>query len=487
MSIPPSLKNTEAYLEYLNQMMILNKNAADTVWISSSTYLVFFMIAGFTFLESGSTRHKNLKMSLLRNVIDRCVTTVAWWLIGYGFSFGASKGGVIGLSYFAGVGVETFDQYTSWMFQWAFVDTATSIVSGCVVERIPLWGYACYSAVVSFWIYPLIAHWIWNQGGWLYIMGMHDFAGSGVVHMVGGVTGLAATILLGPRIGIFPDKNRKDEKENKINDVNSQSPAMICLGTLILWFCWYGFNCGSTQQIVGANLTRLVGKVGMNTSISAAFGGLTSFLIAYFINRGTESQFSIGSACNGVLGGLVAITCACDAVESWCAMFIGIIAGFVYFGYTMLFKKLRIDDPIDAVAVHFGCGSWGVIAYGWFDPATGVLYGNGGHQFGIQLLGVVVIFSWVFTCSAITFYLLKLCNIHRVSAEVELMGQDMVCGGLTHQFDQVSMRYYIKNFTEFLKNDSESYQEITPRAKEIRVDTEAGRNQNLELLQLKTQ
>ena len=479
MSIPPSLNNTEAYLKYLNEMMILNKNGADTVWISSSTYLVFFMMAGFAFLESGSTRHNNLKMSLLKNVIDRCITTVAWWLIGYGFSFGASKGGVIGLSYFAGVGVETFDQYTSWMFQWAFVDAATGIVSGCVVERITLWGYACYSAVVSFWIYPLIAHWIWNQGGWLYKMGIHDFAGSGVVHMVGGVTGLAATILLGPRIGIFPDKNKKDDKENNNNDVNSHSAPLMCLGTLILWFCWYGFNCGSTQQIVGADYTRLVGKIGMNTSISAAFGGLTSFFIAYFINRGTESQFSLGSACNGVLGGLVGITAACDSVESMGAMFIGIISGIIYFGYTMLFKKLRIDDPIDAVAVHFGCGSWGVIAYGWFDPATGVLYGKGGHQFGIQLLGVVVIFLWVFTCSAILFCILKLCNIHKVSPELEFIGQDMVCGGLTHQFDQASMTYYMKNFVQFFKNDVGFSQEIFYRVIESKNETE--KKQNVEL------
>ena len=446
----PIFESTEAHLKYLQELVLLNRSATDAVWISSNTYLVFFMVAGFAFLEAGSTRHKNFTSTLLKNTLDRCVATLSWWLIGYAFAFGDSKSGVIGTSFFAGVGIETYEQYTNWMFQWAFAGTSATIVSGCVLERITMWGYAMFSTLMSIWIYPLIVHWVWSEKGWLKDMGMHDFAGSGVVHMVGGVAGFAATIFIGARIGRFPNKNEKDENHHK-NEFKPNSPAFLCLGTLLLWFCWYGFNCGSTITVVGEDVTRLVGKIGMNTSISAAAGGLTSFLIVYLLNKGTDSEYSIGALCNGILAGLVGVTASCDTVESWGAMFIGVISGLIYFGYNKLLEKLKIDDPIDAIAIHMGCGSWGVVAFGWFDPNTGVLYGHGGHQFGIQLLGVVVIFGWTAVNTFLFFLIIKLLKLHRITPENEKIGLDMKCGGLVHHYDSMSLAYYAKNFVESLK------------------------------------
>lgn len=476
MSIP-DISNTQSYLEYLNNKVDLTMNGTNTVWISNCTYLVFFMTAGFAFLEAGSTRHKNFKSTLVKNVLDISVATISWWLIGYAFAFGESKSGVIGTTMFAGNGMETYAEYNNWMFQWAFASTSATIVSGCVLERITMLGYAMFSTFTTMWIYPLVVHWVWSPKGWLKDMGLHDFAGSGVVHMLGGVAGLAATIVIGARIGRFPDKNdKKDHEQDKFvykSEFMSSSPPFMCLGTLILWFAWYGFNCGSTITVVGEDVTFLVGKIGMNTSIAAAAGGITCFLFNYFVNKVTNSEFSLGALCNGILSGLVGITASCDVVESWAALIIGIISAFIFIGYNKLQVILKIDDPIDAIAVHMGAGSWGLVASGWFDPATGVLYGRGGRQFGIQLLGVVVILGWTATCSFLFFFILKLFKLHRISPEEERNGIDMRCGGLIHQYDEFSLAHYARNFLEGLKKDdgiNNQYIKINQRSKTLETE-----------------
>jgi ammonium transporter, Amt family len=470
MSIP-DISNAEAYLQYLNNKVDLAINGTNTVWISSNTYLVFFMVAGFAFLEAGSSRHKNLTSTLVKNIMDRTIATLAWWLIGFAFAFGESKSGVIGTSFFAGVGLETYEDYTNWMFQWAFSGTSATIVSGCVLERIHMWGYAFFSTFMSVWIYPLIVHWVWSPKGWLKDMGLHDFAGSGVVHMVGGVAGCAATIFIGARIGRFSNKSDKKDQEvnhsHTNNEFKSAYPPFVCLGTLFLWFCWYGFNCGSTITVVGKDVSILVGKIGMNTSIAGSASGLTCFIFTYFLNKGTDSEYSIGALCNGILAGLVGVTASCDTVESWGAMFIGIISGFIYLGYNKLLRILKIDDPIDAIAVHMGAGSWGLVAFGWFDPATGVLYGNGGHQFGIQLLGVVVILGWTATCTFLFFFLIKFLKFHRITPEQERAGIDFKCGGLIHQYDQISLNYYARIFMDSLN----THDYVGEKYSKINLDT----------------
>jgi Amt family ammonium transporter len=241
---PPPMSDLNAYLGYLTAQVQDVKNATDTVWISSMTYLVFLMQIGFSFLEAGSSRHKNHASTLIKNILDITVATLGWWLIGYGFAFGQSVSGVIGMTYFGGDQIDTWEEYTSWMFQWAFCGTASTIVSGCILERISIWGYVIFSCMMSMWIYPLIVHWCWSPMGWLKLYGYLDFAGSGVVHMVGGAAGLVGAIILGPRTGRF-DKDHPNKQEFHPN-----YHPHLALGTIILWFCWYGFNCGSTLTIV---------------------------------------------------------------------------------------------------------------------------------------------------------------------------------------------------------------------------------------------
>ena len=284
MSIP-ALNDTMAYLQYLTKLADQNRKGTDTSWVSSNTYLVFLMQAGFCFLEAGAVRHKNHVSALIKNTLDMTLTTICWWLIGYGFAFGKSAGGVIGTSFFAGDGVESFDQYNNWMFQWAFAGTSATIVSGSVLERITIWGFIYFSSWVTLWIYPLVVHWCWSDNGWLKALGFLDFAGSGVVHMVGGVAGLCFTLFINPRIGRFSESQ-------KIRDYfKPYYVSFIALGTFILWFCWYGFNCGSTIQIVGDDVTKLIGRIGTNTSISASICGFTCFLFHYFLNKGTNDEF----------------------------------------------------------------------------------------------------------------------------------------------------------------------------------------------------
>jgi Amt family ammonium transporter len=438
----PDITDTTAYLQYLESQINLTRAGADTAWIASCTYLVFFMQAGFALLEAGSTRHKNYVYALFKNLIVGMITTLCWWLVGYAIAFGDSHSGVIGTTFFGTSMVTTYDQVNNWMFQWAFADTASTIISGCLLERIKLWPYAILCTVMSSWIYPMFAHWAWNPLGWLKVMGYHDFAGCAVIHTVGGVAGLVTSIVIGPRKGRFAPGS----------DENEYKPADTCMSTLavfLLWFCWYGFNCGSTGVVVGEAVTHLVGKIGINTSISASSAGLTVFFIHYFRNKGTNSEYSLSALFNGVLAGLVGITASCDGVEPFCAFFIGAIAGFIYVGYTMLFIKLKIDDPIDAVAVHMGTGMWGAIAFGIFDQSTGFLYGNGGRQFGVQILGVVVAVAWTAANTFIVAIIFKLLGIIRISEEEEALGSDLThFGGFVHQYDDVARKYYAKLFFE---------------------------------------
>jgi Amt family ammonium transporter len=286
----------------------------------------------------------------------------------------------------------------------------------------------------------MFVHWTWNTDGWLQNMNYIDFAGSGVIHSVGGVAGLISTIMLGARKGRF-DPNT-DENEFKPNDILSST-----LSVFLLWFCWYGFNCGSTGFVVGENITLLVGKVGINTSIAASSGGITVFLIHYFINRKNNTAYSIGALFNGILAGLVGITAPCGGVEPFCAFFIGVIAGFIYFTYNKALARLKIDDPIDAIAVHMGCGLWGCIAVGIFDQSNGFLYGKGGYQLGVQVLAAVVAIGWTAANTFIVCLLLKLAGIFRIDDDAEAQGMDVAkCGGYVNNYDAVAKKHYAEIF-----------------------------------------
>ena len=371
------------------------------------------MQAGFAMLEVGAVRAKFKTHMISLVLIDLIFGVIAWWLFGYGFAYGTDISGFIGNKYFAGSDVDSDNKYNEWMFEWVFALGAT-ILSGSVAERVNLLGYGINSFFITSFIYPVIVHWGWG-GGWLMKMDYKDFAGSGVVHLTGGTIAVVGSIVIGAR------KNRWNT--DFANEFKANNKPLAAFGTIILWFGWYGFNCGSTLSAIDENAKILV-RVAMNTTIAAASGGVTALFIYWFRNRNEEEKFDVCNICNGILAGTVAITSSCNNVDSWAAFLIGFIAAFVYTFYSTLLRKIKIDDTIDASPVHGGCGSWGLIAVGVFDKDTGFLYGKGGHQLGIQLLGLLTIVVWSGGLGFLSMSFLKKLGIFRVKEEFEIKGTD---------------------------------------------------------------
>ena len=388
----------------------------DSMWISMSTYLVFLMQAGFAFLEAGSVRERSVQNILIKNVLDICACTLVWWFIGYGFAYGNSEDLFIGNSKFVSDGFAGSNDYRDWMFQWAFAGTAATIVSGCLAERTQIIAYLLYSVFITAFIYPLVVHWTWG-GGWLADRGYLDFAGSGIVHLVGGIAGLAGCQIVGPRLDRF--------SEGKSNDFKPHNVPMVVLGTLLLWFGWYGFNCGSTLSATGDNQI-LISKIGMNTTLSAASGGLICFILHAIRYRGTKDRYNIAPLTNGILAGLVSVTAGCNGVEPYGAVLIGLIGGLIYYSISVTMLRLELDDPLDAFAVHGGCGAWGTLAVGFFDTSKGVFYGDSGKQLGEQCLGVISISAWTYFWTYLVFKTLHHFDLLRISAEEEIKGIDCV-------------------------------------------------------------
>jgi len=404
-------------------------SALDTLYLLFGTTLVFLMQAGFALLEAGSVRAKNTKNILLKNTLDACLGAILWWACGYAFAFAPGNEFIGGKEsdggYFLGnTGEDTADAtpYIWWMFQWAFAAAAATIVSGAVAERCNFTAYLIYSSVITGFIYPVVVHWGWSGEGWFSTEftpnGFVDFAGSGIVHMVGGGAALMGAIFLGPRYGRF-------RENGEVVDMPGHSTVLATLGTFILWFGWYGFNCCSTGAIEGNQVTAA--KVAVTTTLSAAAGGVTTLGIHVYMYQVPD----VGPALNGILAGLVSITAPCAVVEPYAAFIIGIIGGAVYFGAATMLKKLQIDDPLDASPVHFFCGAWGCIASGLFGTEAGIgssdygaFYGGGGKQLGYQIAGVISIAAWTCGMSGIMFAAMKAAGILRVSKEDELAGLD---------------------------------------------------------------
>lgn len=396
-------------------------NSIDLIWISICTYLVFFMQTGFAFLEAGVIRFKNVQNILLKNLLDVIFGSFVWWVCGYAFAFGNDHSGFIGGDkYYAGTNLESED-YRSFMFQWAFACTAATIVSGSVAERVRLGTYTFFSVFMTGWVYSIVVHWGWSPNGWLKNMGYHDFAGSGVVHLAGGAAGLSAAALLGPRTGRY---NKTREQEFVPNNI-----GYIVLGTFILWFGWYGFNCGSTYGALGYK-NDLIGKVGMHTSLGGIGGGIVTYLLHFYDNKNTNKKYSVAAMCNGVLAGLVAITASCDNINSYCALIIGFLGGALYYNLVKLANHFHLDDPLDASSMHGGCGILGVIAVGFFDLDRGVFYGdNNAKLLGIQLLGAVCIMFWTAGWAFIYLLPFRLMNKLRIDQKEEFVGCDLTKHG----------------------------------------------------------
>lgn len=421
----------------------LNEDLA-AVWVLVCAFLVFFMQSGFALLESGAVRSKNTKNILLKNVIDACMAAIAWWAVGHAFAFGGDCDGnpFIGSTDFflSKSSNRSSDYFAFWVFNYAFSATSSTIVSGAVSERTQFRSYVLYTLALTSFIYPVVAHWVWSPPGWLSAgdascgnpdpvfsgtNGVIDFAGSGVVHMVGGGAALVGAMTVGPRIGRF--------SSGHVVLFEHSNFTQIVLGTLILWFGWYGFNAGSTGCVVGAGCISIAGRAAANTTISIAAGGMTCLALTIFLGAPGD----VMPLLNGILGGAVSITAPCAVVEPYAAGVIGVIGACVYMASSKLLLRLRIDDPLDASPVHFFCGIWGVFSAGLFAREQyvqdvygyangyGIFYGSSAKQLGIQVLGIVVIAVWTMTLAAIIFLSLKYLGWLRVDKDSELQGLDI--------------------------------------------------------------
>lgn len=397
----------------------------DIIWLFIGSFLVFWMQAGFAMVESGFSRAKNAANLLMKNLLDFAIAAILFFAVGFGLMYGASAGGFIGTSNFFlsdfGYGPEAGLDWVGYLFQLMFAGAAATIVSGAVAERLKFKTYLIYSAVMTALIYPISGHWHWG-GGWLFQLGFIDFAGSTIVHAVGGFAGLAAAWVLGPRIGKF-------NKDGSSNAIPGHSLTLAALGVFILWMGWFGFNAGSTLSGMNASL----GFIAVTTTTAAA-AGVVSALIVNWIKSGHPST---EMALNGALAGLVAITAGTANVSVVGSIAIGVVAGIVLvFGLDFIERVLKVDDPVGAVAVHGLNGMWGTIAVGLFampavgeftgmGGAAGLFYGGGVTLLGIQALGTVVVSAWAFITMGVLFFAMKKTVGVRVSEEEEIEGLDI--------------------------------------------------------------
>jgi len=425
--------------------------AMDSLWLILCGALVMFMHPGFAMLETGCSRAKNAQNVLFKNMLNVTVGSLAWYSFGYSFAYGGpydddgfNANGFIGYDVGKfGNGFLTSDDdgnmaiaksqssMLAWFFQWAFCTAAATIVSGAVAQRVKSLAYTIYAFIMACFIYPVIVCWTWGYG-WIAKVGdvgFMDFAGSGVVHLTGGISAFCGAAILGARSGWSPGDPA----------YYPHNMPIVVLGTFILWFGWYGFNCGSTLSLHDAGTAALAAQVAMNTTVSAAIGGITVFLVQF----GLERKFDVGGLCNGILGGLVSITAGCGNVETGSAFLIGIVGGFVYKGSSVVVEKFGVDDPVDAASVHGACGVWGVLAAGLFDWGNGFDHfhgwsgfncmtdengacqtGIGGKVLGVNVLMVVVIILWAGSLSSIIFGVMKFTGLLRVDQETEKKGSD---------------------------------------------------------------
>jgi len=391
----------------------------DTVWVLLGAFLVFFMQAGFGMVEAGFIRAKNACNILTKNFLDFCMASLGFFLIGYGLMFGDGNG-VIGLKGWCLAGLEPtaggVPLYAFWLFQAAFCGAAATIVAGGMAERMKFPAYLIYSFLISAVVYPIVGHWVWG-GGWLSNTGFADFAGSTVVHTVGGFAALIGTSILRPREG-------KYGLDGKPAALAGHSIPLASLGVFILWFGWFGFNAGSTLSVGDG---QLIGRVAINTNLAAALGGIGAMLTVW--KRFGKPDLSM--AMNGALAGLVGITAPCAFVDPWAAVVIGLISGYVVVRGVELLDRLQIDDPVGAFPVHGACGVWGTLAVGIFGKQSlglaneGLVYSGNPMQLGVQLIGSVSTIFFVVVSMWVVFRLIDITVGLRVSREEELRGLDI--------------------------------------------------------------
>ena len=404
------------------------------IWFLIGAALVFWMQAGFAMVEAGFTRAKNSGNILMKNLMDFCIGTVVFILIGFSLLLGEDLAGLIGKPGFDIFTAYADFDFSNFVFNLVFCATTATIVSGAMAERTKFLSYCIYSGVISALIYPIEAHWIWG-GGWLAQLGFHDFAGSCAIHMVGGISALIGAAILGPRIGKF--SKDKDGKVTKVNAFPGHNLPLGCLGCFILWFGWYGFN--------GAAATTIpqLGSIFLTTTIAPAVATVVCMVFTW-VKYGKPD---VSMCLNASLAGLVAITAPCDVTDGLGALVIGAVAGLlVVFGVWLLDYKLHVDDPVGAVAVHMMNGIWGTVAVGLFATSSapgseidGLFYGGGFRQLGLQLLGFVSVAAWAAVCITVTFMVIKATVGLRVTEEEEIVGLDATEHGLASAYSGFSI------------------------------------------------
>ena len=436
------------------------------VWFLIGAALVFWMQAGFAMVEAGFTRAKNTGNILMKNLMDFCIGTIVFILIGFGLLLGEDMVGLIGRP-----GFDIFTSYanfdwSNFVFNLVFCATTATIVSGAMAERTKFLSYCIYSGVISAVIYPIEAHWIWG-GGWLSQIGFHDFAGSCAIHMVGGLSALIGAKMLGPRIGKFVKD--KSGRITKVNAFPGHNLPLGCLGCFILWLGWYGFNGAAATSV------EQLGSIFLTTTVAPATATVVCMIFTW-IRYGKPD---VSMCLNASLAGLVAITAPCDVTDCFGALVIGAVSGvLVVFGVWFLDYVLRVDDPVGAVAVHFCNGVWGTLAVGLFattsapgnDTLTGLFYGGGFQLLGLQILGVVSVCAWTAVTITLTFLVIKATVGLRVSEEEEIVGLDACEHGLPSAYAGFSIMDVSNTMTMDVNENTDLGQDSYVAASEAQKD-----------------
>ncbi|EFJ38422.1 hypothetical protein SELMODRAFT_163770 [Selaginella moellendorffii] len=440
-------------LDFVADRLYATQLAVDNSYLLFSAYLVFAMQLGFAMLCAGSVRAKNTMNIMLTNVLDAACGGISYYLFGFAFAFGTggTTNGFIGRYFFALSEIPDssagFD-YSFFLFQWAFAIAAAGITSGSIAERTQFVAYLIYSTFLSGFVYPIVSHWAWSVDGWasaskpsgrLFGSGAIDFAGSGVVHLVGGLAGFWAAQIEGPRIGRF------DKGGAATLVLKGHSASLVVLGTFLLWFGWYGFNPGSFLIILSpygaGSFTGNWTAVG-RTAVTTTLAGCSAAITTLFGRRFLTGHWAVVDVCNGLLGGFAAITAGCSVVDPWASLICGFVSAWVLIGLNLLAERFHYDDPLEAAQLHGGCGTWGLIftalfakeehvlnVYGRTSTPYGLFMGGGGRLLAAQIVYILAIVGWVTVTMGPLFWTLHRLNLLRISPEDEVAGMDLTRHG----------------------------------------------------------
>jgi len=464
--------------------------ADDATWVLTSSFVILTMQSGFGLLEMGSSSNGNEVHIMIKNVADVIFGSLAYWLFGYGISYGTPSIPFMGLGQFCPNGSYIANEsgllFSRYIFQFSFAATSTTIVSGCVAMRMRFLVY-CIFAFFSIIVYAFVAHWVWAEDGWLNNLGMHDFAGGGPVHVVGGVNGLVAILMLGPRTGRFDGTRPK-------SDFKPSSPVSMLFGLFMLWWGWIGFNCGSSFGITGQKWV-VATRAAISTINATAGGGFLAIVWSLLWTK--WKLIRVDDIVNGILGSLVAITPSCASIHTYDALIIGSIGGVIAITSNQYVKHIQLDDPVGAIGVHLTAGMWGLVSVGLFadnslpgiSVRNGLFRGGGLELLGIQALGTTVISLWSAACSAVIFYLIGVAVSRdwkdprsglRVSLEEELKGADAILHGVEEFVWSANSEHFDLSRRESELNMSRHQAVSTRMKKEIaalQVDEEWNENE----------